>query len=284
MTALTIPRREPTRDELSTIELAPGVSQVVTEDEKFALKNESEPQQPPTANMRSELTTFPGFLNRYYPLPYGKQASDWLLGEFLSVVSASGTTRASGFRQRPQQVRKAPRYHPGGYEGPPEQQQDHGWPGGQHPRVPLVHGRGGRDPGPAGACGTRTARAARSSRPLLQQDMTRYGNNPMGVITVRVDSCLMVFVRKAIDAHTPTGYANTQCGYGCSVHASASVIEAAVSRTSPYNHADGDAVSTLNFSHTLEHAKLAVGYAYELTLASVFGKRRGEGGVASVIC
>ncbi|RYP16895.1 hypothetical protein DL766_009011 [Monosporascus sp. MC13-8B] len=124
--------------------------------------------------------------------------------------------------------------------------------------------------------------------------MRGYGNNPMGIITARVDSCLAVFVRKAIDAatlltrvglqHTTTGYANKQCGYGCSDHASASVIEAAASRTSPYNHTDRDAVSTLNFSHTLEHAKLAIGYAYELTFASVFGKRRGEGRMASVIC
>ncbi|RYP16896.1 hypothetical protein DL766_009012 [Monosporascus sp. MC13-8B] len=98
-TALTISRREATEDELSTIELAPGVTQVVTEDEKFALKNTTAPRslvsKLSTVNMRSELTTFWGFYNRYYTSPYGKQASDWLLGEFRAVVSSSGATRAS---------------------------------------------------------------------------------------------------------------------------------------------------------------------------------------------
>ncbi|RYP03016.1 hypothetical protein DL764_005437 [Monosporascus ibericus] len=74
----------------------------------------------------------------------------------------------------------------------------------------------------------------------------------MGVITDRMDFGLTAFVRKAIDAaimptrvglqYTITGYVDTQCGYGCSYHASATaagypsafVIKAAMSRMSPY--------------------------------------------------
>lgn len=38
-TALSIKRREATEEELFTIELGPGVTQIVTEEEKWALKN-----------------------------------------------------------------------------------------------------------------------------------------------------------------------------------------------------------------------------------------------------
>ncbi|RYO78300.1 hypothetical protein DL762_008762 [Monosporascus cannonballus] len=239
-TALTISRREATEDELSTIELAPGVTQVVTEDEKFALKNTTAPRslvsKLSTVNMRSELTTFWGFYNRYYTSPYGKQASDWLLGEFRAVVSSSGATRASVKAFTRSKITA-----------------------GQWADTLEFYWYTGEEAGLLGSGGMFDS--YRSS----------------GVV-------VKALAAAGHEGHTTTGYANKQCGYGCSDHASASVIEAAASRTSPYNHTDRDAVSTLNFSHTLEHAKLAIGYAYELTFASVFGKRRGEGRMASVIC
>ena len=39
--------------------------------------------------------------------------------------------------------------------------------------------------------------------------------------------------------------------------------------TSPYIHTDGDTLDRVSYDHMLEHAKLVVGYAYELTLASL---------------
>ncbi|RYP57761.1 hypothetical protein DL769_009294 [Monosporascus sp. CRB-8-3] len=297
MTTLSIPRRGATLEELFTIELAPGVTQVVTEDEKFASKREGKTfiditnhpdlassatgESPLRAavtypssmtqttaarslvsklsavNMRSELTTFSGFYNRYYPSSYGKQASGWLLGEFQSVVSASGATRPSvkAFTRSWAQSNIVATI--------PERSSSEVVVGAH---LDSVNGRNrsGRSPG-----------AARSSRPLLQQDMMGYGNNP-SVITDHVDSGLTAFARKAIDAYTTTGYINTQCGYGCSDHASATVgypsafvIEAPMSRTSPYIRTDRDAVPTLSFSHMLEHTKPAISYAYELTFASM---------------
>lgn len=41
--ALSIKRLEATQEELFTIELAPGVTQIVTEEEKWALKNVGTP-------------------------------------------------------------------------------------------------------------------------------------------------------------------------------------------------------------------------------------------------
>lgn len=71
-------------------------------------------------------------------------------------------------------------------------------------------------------------------------------------------------------------YVETKCGYACSDHASASkagypsafVIEAAMENTSGYIHTTQDTISTVSFSHMLEHAKMTVGLAYELGFAS----------------
>lgn len=70
---------------------------------------------------------------------------------------------------------------------------------------------------------------------------------------------------------------DTQCGYGCSDHSSATaagypssfVIEADFDLTSPYIHTDGDTLDRVSYDHILEHAKMVVGYAYELTFADL---------------
>ena len=47
------------------------------------------------ANMKSGLTTFSNFQNRYYKSTYGKQSSDWLLAQVQAVITASGANGAS---------------------------------------------------------------------------------------------------------------------------------------------------------------------------------------------
>lgn len=47
------------------------------------------------SKIKSRLTTFSGFHNRYYKSTYGKQSSEWLLQEVKSVISASGAKGAS---------------------------------------------------------------------------------------------------------------------------------------------------------------------------------------------
>ncbi|XXG97948.1 hypothetical protein Hte_004264 [Hypoxylon texense] len=356
-TALSIKRREATEQELFTIELGPGVTQVVTEDEKWALKNEGKtfiditnhPNLASSAsvknaakvtavaypstmaqadtvkslisnlskgNLETTLTTFSEFYNRYYTSTYGKQASDWLFSQVQDIISASGATQASA------------------------KQFTHSWtqssiiatiPGKSTDKIVVgahldsVNGRNrtGRSPGAdddgSGSMTTLEAMRVLLSDPkiaagegantlefhwysgeeagllgsgdifdsysasgevvkaMLQQDMTGYGNNPMGVITDRVDSSLTAFIRKVITAYTTIGYVDTQCGYGCSDHSSATaagypssfVIEADFDLISPYIHTDGDTLDRVSYDHILEHAKMVVGYAYELTFADL---------------
>ena len=69
---------------------------------------------------------------------------------------------------------------------------------------------------------------------------------------------------------------DSECGYACSDHASATnagypavfIFEAAADNTSPYIHTDGDAYDTVSFDHILEHAKLVTGFVYELAFAT----------------
>ncbi|KAI1417876.1 Zn-dependent exopeptidase [Hypoxylon sp. FL1857] len=355
-TALSVGRREASKPELFTIELGPGETRVVTEEEKWALKNEgksfiditnhpnlasssvksasnvaavaypSAMTQEDTVNgliaklnktyVQEELTTFSEFFNRYYQSTYGKQASDWLLSEVQGVISESGAENASA------------------------KPFTHSWtqnsiiatiPGQSTDKIIVgahldsINGRNrsGRAPGAdddgsgsitilealrvllsdpkiaagegantlefhwysgeeAGLLGSEDIFDSYSSsnvvvKAMLQQDMTGYGNNPMGVITDRVDSGLTAFVRKVIDAYATIGWVDTQCGYGCSDHSSATaagypssfVIEADMDLTSPYIHTDGDTLDRVNYDHILEHVKLVVGYAYELTFADL---------------
>ena len=75
----------------------------------------------------------------------------------------------------------------------------------------------------------------------------------------------------------PIGYVETECGYGCSDHASASaagypasfVFEADFDQSSPYIHTQNDIMDHVNREHMLEHAKLVRGYAYELAVAEL---------------
>ncbi|CAJ2511184.1 Uu.00g068090.m01.CDS01 [Anthostomella pinea] len=113
---------------------------------------------------------------------------------------------------------------------------------------------------------------------MLQQDMTGYNQaGPMGVIGDYVDAPLTNYVRKVIDAYTAIGYVDSACGYSCSDHASAAaagypsafVIEADFDLISPYIHTADDTLETVSYEHMLEHAKMVVGFAYELTFADL---------------
>ncbi|KIL90263.1 hypothetical protein FAVG1_05993 [Fusarium avenaceum] len=110
--------------ELFKIELGPGDVRTVTEEEKWALKAEHKhfidvtnldepgfklqflasfpgavaqstavkaliPKLSQT-NLRSTLTTFSNFQNRYYTSTYGQQSAEWLFGQVQSIITASG--------------------------------------------------------------------------------------------------------------------------------------------------------------------------------------------------
>ncbi|KAH6658259.1 hypothetical protein BKA67DRAFT_635600 [Truncatella angustata] len=117
------------RERLFTIELAPGVTKEVTEPEKYELKaqgirffdiTETGPNAAdvkvaavtyPTAvqqttavnalipslnqnNLKTTLTTFSNFQNRYYKSTYGQQSSAWLLQQIQNVITAANVTAA----------------------------------------------------------------------------------------------------------------------------------------------------------------------------------------------
>ncbi|OAK96321.1 Zn-dependent exopeptidase [Phaeosphaeriaceae sp. SRC1lsM3a] len=115
---------------------------------------------------------------------------------------------------------------------------------------------------------------------MLQQDMTGYvkpgASEAVGVITDYVDASLTSFIKKVVTAYCTIPYVETKCGYACSDHASASkagypsafVIEGAFENTSKYIHTAQDTISTISFTHMLEHAKMTVGLAYELAFAT----------------
>lgn len=45
------------------------------------------------------------------------------------------------------------------------------------------------------------------------------------------------------------------------------VIESAMNITNQDIHTDRDSLEKINFDHVLEHSKMVIGYAYELTFA-----------------
>lgn len=354
--ALSIGRREAPAEELFTLEFAPGETQVVTEEEKWALKNEgksfiditnhprfsassaqkfakvaavaypsSMTQTQPVntliaqlnkANLENKLTTFSGFYNRYYQSSYGKESSEWLLAQVKSVIDDSIAVNASAaafthswtqssiiatipgkstnkivvgahldsVNGRNRQGR-APGADDDGsgsvtiLEAMRVLLSDPKIAAGEGANTLEFHWYSGEEAGLLGSQDIFEKYAADGEvvKAMLQQDMTGYGDQPMGVITDRVDAPLTDFVKKVIDEYATIGYVETQCGYGCSDHSSATaagypssfVIEADMDLTSPYIHTDGDTLDRVSFDHMIEHAKLVVGYAYELTFASL---------------
>ncbi|ORY64186.1 leucine aminopeptidase/pepditase M28/metalloprotease [Pseudomassariella vexata] len=125
------------------------------------------------------------------------------------------------------------------------------------------------------------ATAKRDVKAMLQQDMTGYvkagSQESVGVITDYVDAGLTDFIKSVVDTYCDIPYVETKCGYACSDHASASragypsafVIESAFANTDPNIHSDKDTIDTINFNHVREHAKMTLGFAYELAFATL---------------
>ncbi|KAI1084067.1 Zn-dependent exopeptidase [Whalleya microplaca] len=355
-TALSIGRPEASSEELFTIELAPGVTKVVTEEEKWALKSEGKTfiditnhpnlassassqkvkaaavaypsamtqettvkdliSQLSTDNLKDKLTTFSEFHTRYYTSTTGQQSSEWLLSEVNAVISASEAKNASAKPFTHSWVqnsiiatipgKSANKIIIGAHQDSVNQKDHTGRsPGadddgsgsmttlealrvlltdpkiaaGEGTNTLEFHWYSAEEAGLLGSADIFDAYSSNNEvvKAMLQQDMTGYGSAPMGVITDRVDSSLTDFIRKVIDAYSTIGYVDTECGYGCSDHSSATaagypsafVIEAAMDETSPYIHTDGDTMDTVSIDHMLEHAKMVVGYAYELTFAEL---------------
>ncbi|EFQ99425.1 leucyl aminopeptidase [Nannizzia gypsea CBS 118893] len=111
---------------------------------------------------------------------------------------------------------------------------------------------------------------------MLNQDMTGYGET-MGIINDNVDAALTTFTKMILDVYTSAKYADSECGYGCSDHASANkagypsafVYEAEFGKDNPAIHSPEDTLDKLDPAKMAEHAKLVVGFAYELAFATL---------------
>ncbi|CAH2350148.1 putative leucine aminopeptidase A [[Candida] railenensis] len=120
---------------------------------------------------------------------------------------------------------------------------------------------------------------------MLQQDMTGYTakvtsegvENHLGLITDYTTSFLNNFVKLMIDTYCNIPYHESSCGYACSDHSSAIsngfpasfVIESEFKYISGYIHSIRDTVDKIDWDHVVEHVKLTIGFAYELSHAKV---------------
>lgn len=123
---------------------------------------------------------------------------------------------------------------------------------------------------------TRYAELDKKVIAMLQQDMTGYVADPdnehVGVITDYTTPGLTNFIELVIDEYLDIPYIETECGYACSDHGSATrngfpaafVIESEFSKSNRYIHSTMDTMDRLNLQHMAEHVKLVVGATLEL--------------------
>ncbi|TLS26882.1 hypothetical protein PpBr36_04867 [Pyricularia pennisetigena] len=120
----------------------------------------------------------------------------------------------------------------------------------------------------------------RDIKAMLQQDMTGFiqrtidAGKPesVGVIVDYVDPALTEFIKTVIDEYCDIPYVETECGYACSDHASASkagypsafVIESSFDLSDNHIHTTDDKIKYLSFDHMLQHAKMTTAFVYEL--------------------
>ncbi|KAI1644242.1 Zn-dependent exopeptidase [Daldinia loculata] len=264
-------------------------------------------------NMQDKLTTLSEFHSRFYNTTWAKDASDWLLSEVQGIITGSEAKGATvkPFEHKWAQNsiiatipgRSTNKIVVGAHIDSVNQD---GWdarsPGadddgsgcvtnleamkallsdptiaaGEANNTIEFHWYSGEELGLLGSGEIFDSYAADGVvvKAMLQQDMTAWGDNPMGVITDYVDQDLTAFIR-LVSEYTDIGYVDTHCGYACSDHGSATaagypaafVIESDRQISNNNIHSANDTLDTINFDHMLEHAKLVLGYAYELALS-----------------
>ncbi|KAI0672477.1 Zn-dependent exopeptidase [Trametes maxima] len=120
-----------------------------------------------------------------------------------------------------------------------------------------------------------------SVKAFLELDMTAYfAPGSKEVIALEadyIDSGLTKFLQQLIDAYSKLDWAmDEECGYACSDHASwykqgyttGMLYEAVTGNDNPKIHSSSDTTSVNGFSwsHSLEFAKVALAYVYELAI------------------
>jgi len=113
---------------------------------------------------------------------------------------------------------------------------------------------------------------------MMQLDMTGYvapGQIPtVGLIQDFVNPELTTFVGKLIDTYSNIGWTASRCGYACSDHASwtragyksSFPFEGPFSQSNPNIHSTRDTLDKLNMEHSIEFAKIGLGFVIEMAL------------------
>ncbi|KAI0705679.1 Zn-dependent exopeptidase [Earliella scabrosa] len=116
---------------------------------------------------------------------------------------------------------------------------------------------------------------------MLQLDMTAYvkpgTEEVIALITDNADAGVTTFIRQLIDEYSELDWVDDRCGYGCSDHASwyregfpgGMIFEGSFTagNMNPRIHSASDTITVPGFSwsHSLEFAKVALAFAYELS-------------------
>ncbi|KAG0684622.1 Leucine aminopeptidase 1 [Pichia californica] len=119
---------------------------------------------------------------------------------------------------------------------------------------------------------------------MLQQDMTGFINKSIdeglsehfGIINDYKSNNLMKFTKNIIENYCDIPYFETKCGKICSDHISALmfgypsiyVLESKVELSNPFIHSDKDTIDKINFDHMLQHIKLTLSFAIELSISN----------------
>ncbi|RKP34510.1 hypothetical protein BJ085DRAFT_43284 [Dimargaris cristalligena] len=146
------------------------------------------------------------------------------------------------------------------------------------PDVPVeFHWYSGEEAGLLGSQAVAKAyrQAGRRIVGMMQMDMTGYigKSEKVGIVTDFTDPQLTQLLRQLVTSYTRLQPSDMKCGYACSDHASwnkagyRSVMpfEDDDLEANPNIHTTRDTVSTIKFNHCLEFAKIAVGFAVELS-------------------
>ncbi len=291
------------------------------------LQDEVEPllAQLDKAQIQAHLEKLTSFHTRYYKSDYGRQSSEWLLGQVKKTVG-----KARGFKygitvkhfehpwgqnsiiaRIPGQTNRtivvgahqdsinlflpsilaAPGADDDGsgtvtiLEALRVLLQSEAVLTGQAPNTIEFHWYSAEEGGLLGSQAIFSAyeKAGNDVRAMLQQDMTGYVQKTLdagqaesvGVIVDYVDPALTAFIKQVIVAYCEIPFVETKCGYACSDHASASkagyasafVIESSFDLSDNHIHSTDDLIKYLSFDHMLQHARMTLGFVYELAFA-----------------
>ncbi|KAH7141004.1 peptidase family M28 [Dactylonectria macrodidyma] len=253
---------------------------------------------------QSWLQTLTNFQNRHYRSTYGTQAGTWLLNQVKTIAAANPAITVRSFAHsfnQPSIIARLPgrssdlvivgaHYDStaGSTTARAPGADDNGSgsvnllealrilanAGFQPENTIEFHWYAGEEGGLLGSQAVYRSYSSAGETVLafLNQDMTGY--SPGGKATVYtdyVDASLTSYVTLIARQYTGLAVSTSQCGYGCSDHASARAagFPAAFISSEPFDthnsniHSSRDTYASINWTSVLRHSKLTVGFLVE---------------------